>query len=294
MSHNALSLRRAHAGQPGGWHAWRLLPPLLVIGLLFYYPLALIVKQAVTGSGGTLNLAVVNRTLSSTLFHRAFWRTLEIALASTAGCLLLGTTLALIVAFVPFRGASLIARMVDAFLAFPSFLIALALTFLYGSAGIVNAGLMSLLHAPVAPLNFLYSPAGVILAEVTFYTPFVMRPLLAGFATVNRDQLEIANSLGAGPVRIVRDIIMPAAVPALLAGGSLCLLLTINEFGIVLFISAKGVITLPMLIYDKAIQEFDYGGACVIALVDIALSLTLYACYRLLLSRSRQSDAAAL
>ena len=40
-----------------------------------------------------------------------------------------------------------------------------------------------------------------------------------------------------------------------------------------LFIGAKGVITLPLLIYDKAIQEFDYTAACVIAVVNIALSL---------------------
>ncbi len=46
-------------------------------------------------------------------------------------------------------------------------------------------------------------------------------------------------------------MILPAALPALLAGGSLCLLLTTNEFGIVLFIGAKGVTTLPMMVYPK-------------------------------------------
>ena len=71
----------------------------------------------------------------------------------------------------------------------------------------------------------------------------------------------------------MRQIILPAALPALLAGGSLCLLLTVNEFGIVLFIGAKGVITLPLLVYDKAIQEFDYTTACVIAVVNVVLSL---------------------
>ena len=65
-------------------------------------------------------------------------------------------------------------------------------------------------------------------------------------------------------------------MPALFAGGSLCLLLTVNEFGIVLFIGAKGVITLPLLVYDKAIQEFDYTTACVIAVVNVGLSLALY------------------
>ena len=33
---------------------------------------------------------------------------------------------------------------------------------------------------------------------------------------------------------------MPEAWPALMAGGSLVLLLTLNEFGIVLFTGAKG------------------------------------------------------
>ena len=83
----------------------------------------------------------------------------------------------------------------------------------------------------------------------------------------------------------MRRIILPAALPALLAGGSLCLLLTVNEFGIVLFIGAKGVITLPLLVYDKAIQEFDYRTACVIAMVNIVLSLALYFLYRGVLGR---------
>ena len=47
-----------------------------------------------------------------------------------------------------------------------------------------------------------------------------------------------------------------------------------------LFIGAKGVITLPLLIYDKAIQESDYQAACVIAIVNVALSLGLFALYR--------------
>ena len=68
--------------------------------------------------------------------------------------------------------------------------------------------------------------------------------------------------------------------PTLLAAGSLCLLLTVNEFGIVLFIGAKGVITLPLLIYDKAIQESDYQTACAIAIINVALSLTLFGIYR--------------
>ncbi len=91
---------------------------------------------------------------------------------------------------------------------------------------------MTVLGLKLPPVDFLYSPWGVILAEVTIYTPFVMRPLLAAFSLIDVAQIEVASSLGARPGRIVRQVILPAAIPALLAGGSLCLLLTVNEFGI--------------------------------------------------------------
>ena len=144
----------------------------------------------------------------------------------------------------------------------------------------LNAGLMEAFSLPLPPVNFLYSSWGVVLAEVTVYTPFILRPLLAAFSLVDRGQIEAASVLGARPLRIVRQVILPAAIPALIAGGSLCLLLTVNEFGIVLFIGAKGVITLPLLIYGKAIQESQYQVACIIAVINIALSLGLFGLYR--------------
>ncbi len=177
-------------------------------------------------------------------------------------------------------GAGLVAQIIDTFIALPTFLVTLAFTFLYGSAGILNGALTSGLGLDHPPVDFLYSAWGVILAEVTVYTPFVLRPLLAAFSLVDRSQIEVASLLGARPLRIVRQVILPAALPAIVAGGSLCLLLTVNEFGIVLFIGAKGVITLPLLIYDKAIQESDYQAACAIAIVNVALSLGLFSLYR--------------
>jgi 2-aminoethylphosphonate transport system permease protein len=253
------------------------LPPLLLLAGLFYYPLGLIASQSRAG-----NYAAV---LGSALFLNALLHTIEIAVAATAGCIVLGFTLALVLAFVPFPGARTVSRLIDTVIALPTFLVALAFTFLYGSAGLLNEGLMHLAGGTEPPLAFLYTIWGVVLAEITVYTPFIMRPLLAAFSQIEPAQIEVASSLGAGAGRIVRQVILPAALPALLAGGSLCLLLTVNEFGIVFFIGAKGVSTLPLLIYDKAIQEFDYPTACVIAVVNVALSLILYALYRTVVGR---------
>ncbi|HTW26673.1 MAG TPA: 2-aminoethylphosphonate ABC transporter permease subunit [Acetobacteraceae bacterium] len=277
----ALPARAAPRETGGAW----ILPPLLVLGALFFYPLALIVGQSFTSESGVVTPRTYAAVLGGALFRNALLHTVEIALAATAGCILLGFTLALILTFVPFPGARIVARLVDTIIALPTFLVALAFTFIYGSAGLLNGALMQATGSHVPPLDFLYSAWGVILAEITVYTPFIMRPLLASFSLIETAQIEVASSLGAGAGRIIRQIILPAAMPALLAGGSLCLLLTVNEFGIVFFIGAKGVITLPLLVYDKAIQEFDYTTACVIAVVNIALSLALYALYRTLLGR---------
>lgn len=271
------TLPRRPAAPAGSY--W-IIPPVLVLAGLFFYPFALIFRAALGAEGEVLSLGHFREVLTSPTFLDGLDHTVVIAVFSTFGCLALGIVLSMVIAFVPFAGARLVGRLIDTIISLPTFLVTLAFTFVYGSAGLLNAGLMRVFGFDLPPVDFLYSQWGVILAEVTVYTPFVMRPLLAAFSTIDPAQIEVASSLGARPWRIVGQVILPAALPALLAGGSLCLLLTVNEFGIVLFIGAKDVITLPMLIYGKAIQEFDYTSASVIAVVNVALSLTLYALYR--------------
>ena len=262
-----------------------IVPPALLVGALFFYPLALIASAALHDENGGFSPQAALSVVGSRYFLNALINTAEIAVASTAGCLVVGLALGVIIAFAPFPGARLAARLIESFIALPTFLVTLAFAFIYGSAGILNGALVGALRLSSPPVDFLYSMGGVVLAEVTVYSPFVLRPLLAAFSQIDKAQLEVASLLGAKPWLIVRRIILPAAAPTLLAAGSLCLLLTVNEFGIVLFIGAKGVITLPLLIYDKAIQEADYQTACAIAIINVALSLTLFGFYRTIAKR---------
>ncbi|MEZ0359412.1 2-aminoethylphosphonate ABC transporter permease subunit [Mycobacterium sp. SA01] len=277
----------APTGRPGRGRrqVWWTLPPLLIVLLVAVYPLLRVCLESAKVRGDGLGTDTWESVLSSPAFRSALWRTVAIAVTSTTGCLVLGTFLAVVLAFMPFRGSSVVGRLIDSVLALPSFLITLAFTFIYGSAGAVNALISTVGGSSSPALNFLYTPAGVIAAEVTFFTPFVIRPLLAAFALLPRQQLDVAASLGASPLRVLWSVIMPEAWPALMAGGSLVLLLTLNEFGIVLFTGAKGVITLPVLIYTRGIVTFDLPGAAVIATVQIALSLALYAGYRAVFTR---------
>ncbi|MCU6481114.1 2-aminoethylphosphonate transport system permease protein [Arthrobacter silviterrae] len=266
---------------PGSWRSWLWLAvPLLFVAVFFAYPLAQIGAQSFQDKyGAGVGLANWQYELSSAAVQKATAATLKIAALSTLGALLLGTFIALALSFVPFRGAGLVTRLIETVVSFPSFLIPLAFSILYGRTGVVNSVLGQL--APGLPaLNFVNDVPGVVLAEVAFYTPFVVRPLLAVFSQLPRELLDVAGSLGSGPLAIVRTVILPAGLPALAASAGLTFLLTMNEFGIILFTGAKNVMTLPMLIYTRSIVTFDMPSAAVIACIQVALSLGVYCLYR--------------
>ncbi|WP_371639528.1 2-aminoethylphosphonate ABC transporter permease subunit [Streptomyces virginiae] len=262
------------------------LPPVLVLGAVFLYPLGLVVQQSFSPENGGGAFDAYASVFASQSFREALGTTVWLAVGATVGCLVLGFVLALIIAFVPFPGARAVAKFIDVFLSFPSFLITLALLFVYGTVGMANGLVTDLTGAAEGPFHFLTTPWGVLLAEITYFTPFVMRPLLAAFSQLDAAQLEVAAGLGARPARIVRRVILPEALPALAAGGSLVLVMCLNEFGIVLFTGAKDVTTLPMLIYGKAILESDYAAACVVAVVNIAISVGLFGLYRVVGKRA--------
>ncbi|ANH91706.1 2-aminoethylphosphonate ABC transporter permease subunit [Streptomyces sp. SAT1] len=262
------------------------LPPVVLLAVFFLYPLALVVRQSFQPDAGGTSVQPYADVFASDAFREALWTTVWLALAATAGCLVLGFVLALVIAFVPFPGAKGVAKFIDVFLSFPSFLITLALLFVYGRTGLANGLWTQVTGSADGPFEFLTTPWGVLLAEITYFTPFVMRPLLAAFTQLDTAQLEAAGSLGARAPRIVRQVILPEALPALGAGGSLVLVLCLNEFGIVLFTGAKGVTTLPMLVYSKAILESDYPGACVVAVVNVLISVGLYGLYRVVSRRA--------
>lgn len=261
------------------------LPPVAALGLVFLHPLALVLWQSVSPDGGGHSFSAYTDVFAQAVFRDALRNTVLIAVGATTGALLLGFFLALVIAFVPFPGGKAIGRFIDVFVSFPSFLITLALLFVYGTTGMANGLWTGVTGAAHGPFGFLHTPWGVLLAEISYFTPFVMRPLLGAFSQLETAQLDVAASLGARAPRIVRQVVLPAALPSLAAGGSLVLVMCLNEFGIVLFTGAKGVTTLPVLVYGKAILDGDYTGACVVAVVNIALSLALYGLYRTITTR---------
>lgn len=260
-----------------GW-VWVLVPVAFIL-VAVVYPLTGIVSRTFTDNAERpAGLATWRETLTDGAVLTALGTTLEVAALATAGCLIAGTFLALVLAFVPFPGSAAVVRLVEVVVSFPSFLIPLALGVLLGPVGVAQS-----LGVPTG--SFTTSLWGVVLAEIAFYTPFVVRPMLAAFGQFPTDQIDVASSLGAGTLRIIGRVVLPAALPALAAAGSLTFLLTLNEFGIVLFTGAKDVITVPMLIYTRSIVGQDFASAAVLATVQLLISIGVYVLYRLLMRK---------
>ncbi|MBU9271399.1 2-aminoethylphosphonate ABC transporter permease subunit [Burkholderia gladioli] len=252
---------------------------VVVLGPLVLYPLARLLLLSVTGDHG-FTLAAYGGFFGNPDTRGVLGTTLWVLCVSAGTASVLGVLLAALLFFRPFPGASLITRFLELYVAFPSFLVAFTLIFLYGSQGSIGIALQRLFHLDAPPLDFLFGIGGVILAQTVFYTPFVVRPTLASFATLDMRLVEAARSLGANGWMLARRVILPIAWPGVAAGTILCFLLTLNEFGILLVLGSARLVTLPVAIYTSASVDLDLPSAAAGAVVMLAMSLTLYALYR--------------
>jgi 2-aminoethylphosphonate transport system permease protein len=259
------------------WHLLFIL--VVVLGPLVVYPLARLVMSSVTGPHG-FSLHAYSAFFSNPETRGMIGTTLGILFASASIASLLGVALASMLFFRPFALARLLTRFLELFVAFPSFLVAFTLIFLYGSQGSVSIGLQRIFSLDAPPLDFLFGIGGVILAEVVFYAPFVVRPTLASYATLDMRLVEAAKSLGADGWMVATKVVLPLAWPGIAAGTILCFLLTLNEFGILLVLGSAHLITLPIAIYSAATVDLDLATAAAGSVVMLLMSLSLYALYR--------------
>ena len=119
-------------------------------------------------------------------------------------------------------------------LAIPGLAIALGLLLAYGSFG-----------------GFRRSWLFILAGHVVFTMPFMVRSVMAVFSTIDIKTLdEGAASLGAPPWRRFRDVIVPNAMPGILAGALMVVTLSLGEFNITWMLHTPLTKTLPIGLAD--------------------------------------------
>ncbi len=93
----------------------------------------------------------------------------------------------------------------------------------------------------------------VILAHISFCTPYVVLSVLPRLRLMNDNLYEAALDLGATPVQALRKVLLPELKPGMISGFILAFTLSIDDFVVTLFtIGNEGLETLSTYIYADA------------------------------------------
>lgn len=93
----------------------------------------------------------------------------------------------------------------------------------------------------------------VVLAHITFCTPYVVLSVLPRLQQMNSNIYEAALDLGATPMQALRKVILPEIKPGMITGFLLAVTLSIDDFVVTVFtIGNEGLETLSTYIYADA------------------------------------------
>ncbi|MCK9159946.1 MAG: ABC transporter permease [Bacteroidaceae bacterium] len=93
----------------------------------------------------------------------------------------------------------------------------------------------------------------VVLAHITFCTPYVVLCVLPRLKQMNQNTYEAALDLGATPLQALWKVIIPEIRPGMISGFILSLTLSIDDFAVTVFtIGNQGLETLSTYIYADA------------------------------------------
>ena len=93
----------------------------------------------------------------------------------------------------------------------------------------------------------------VLLAHVTFCTPYVVLSVMPKLRQMNPNVYEAALDLGATPSQALRKVIIPQIKPGMISGFILAFTLSIDDFAVTLFTKGnQGLETLSTFIYADA------------------------------------------
>jgi sulfate/thiosulfate transport system permease protein len=184
-----------------------------------------------------------------------------------------------------FPGRRWLDAAVDLPFALPTAVAGIALATLYAPNGPFGAILDDWFNIKVG-----FTPAGVTMALIFVGLPFVVRTVQPVLEEIDRDTEEMAATLGAGRLRTVTRVIMPALLPAILTGFALSFARGIGEYGSVIFIAGnlpyKSEIA-PLLIVIR-LEEANYAGATAIAAIMLIISFGMLFLINVLQAWSRR------
>ena len=212
--------------------------------------------------------------LSDPFYRDVLWRTLALGVWTTAGCLVLGFPLALLLSRL--RGMR---RSVLYFvLLLPLLTSAVVRTFgwmiLLGNNGFINKSLIAL-GIVDDPIRMMYSMTGIVIALVEVLLPFMVLALDAALLNIDPHLYEAAQNLGARRARVFAKITLPLVLPGIVSGSVLVFTLAVSAFVTPSLIGGPRIKLMATLIYQQSmgLLNWPFGGAIAFVMLFTILAL---------------------
>jgi putative spermidine/putrescine transport system permease protein len=147
---------------------------------------------------------------------------------------------------------------------------------LLGNSGVVNAGL----HATglvAGPIQLMYTPFAVVLGIVTVVLPYMILTLASVIEGIPRNVEEAAANLGASPARVFGRVVLPLALPGVVAGCALVFILCMNAYSTPVLLGGPQFKMMAPAVYDQFVRttNWPFGAALAFILLAVTLVLTL-------------------
>ena len=198
----------------------------------------------------------------------------------------LGTPFAFILARRRFRGRSFVITLVELPLVTPPAVAGLGLLVAFGRMGLLGGSLETL------GIDVAFTQLAVIIALLFVAGPFYIRGAIAAYESVDENLLDVASTLGAGPMRRMLLIASPLAAGGLGAAAAVAFARGIGEFGATILFagSLRGTTqTLPLAVYS--LFDVNLEQAISIGVLLILVSAAVLLSSKLLIARWTSSKS---
>lgn len=246
--------------------------PLLFVAGVFVYPLAQMVWLSFTdfrggGPGGWLdNYAwYLGNSTQLDILRRTF----GVATLVTLACLALGFPYAYLMTLVSARTRLLMI----AFVLLPFWSNLVVRTFAWVVLLRDSGPVPSLFRSIGIDVRLLGTTAGVTIGAAQVLLPFLILPLYAGLASIDRRLLDAAQSLGARPFTAFTRIYLPLAVPGILAGSSVVFILTLGFYFTPALLGSPGNSLVSQQIANQVSELLAFGRGGAMAMVVLVATL---------------------
>ena len=225
------------------------------------------------------------------LYVNAYLSSLQIAVVSTALCLLVGYPIAYAIARMP-PATRNVALMLVILPSWTSFLIRI-----YAWVGILkNNGLLNNLLIGMGvidqPLQILHTPVAVYIGIVYAYLPFMVLPLYANLVKHDHRLIEAAGDLGAPPWKAFLRITLPLSKAGIIAGSMLVLIPVVGEFVIPEMLGGPDTLMIGRVLWQEFFNNRDWPVASAVATVMLVLLIVPIMVFHRYQSRELESKLA--